>query len=76
MDNSQTQPIKQTRPRPTRFPWRAAVYLTADTGAAVDRLADSAGGRGEVLRLAIESGLPLVKDRLRARERRARTEAQ
>ena len=31
---------------------------------------------GEALRLAIESGLPLVKDRLRARERRARTEAQ
>ena len=71
MDNRQTQPRKQTRPRPTRFPWRAAVYLTADTGAAVDRLADSAGGRGEALRLAIESGLPLVKDRLRARDRRA-----
>ena len=50
MDNRQTQPRKQTRPRPTRFPWRAAVYLTADTGAAVDRLADSAGGRGEALR--------------------------
>ena len=75
MDNRQTQPRKQTRPRPTRFPWRAAVYLTADTGAAVDRLADSAGGRGEALRPG-DPGLPLVKDRLRARERRARTEAQ
>ena len=41
-----------------------------------NRLAASAGGRGEALRLAIESGLPLVKDRLRARKYRARTEAQ
>ncbi len=33
MDNRQTQPRTQTRPRPTRFPWRAAVYLTAGEGA-------------------------------------------
>ena len=46
MDNRQTQPRKQTRPRPTRFPWRAAVYLTADTGAAVDRLAGFGGRAG------------------------------
>ena len=71
MDNDTAPKRIKTRARPTRFPWKATVVLPAGAGAQIDRLSNATGGRGEMLRLCVEAGLPIVKERLRARDRRS-----
>lgn len=62
---------RQTRPRPTLYPWRAQIGLDADSGAEIDHLATVYGGRGVALREILVAGLPIVRERIRKRAERA-----
>jgi len=52
------------------YPKRFAVRTSAETAAAVDALSAHYGGRGEVLRLALAAGLPILRERARSASRR------
>lgn len=67
-DGRRTRP---RRPRGTRYPWRASIYLTQEDG---ERLEEAAArletSVPEAVRQAVKSGLPLVLDKVRKRQAR------